>query len=219
MNNDALHKPGRRRLLCAALALLGLALAGPSFGEEATGSDASAGHFDVIIENGSVYDGSGAAPQSTDVGLVGDRIAFIGDLSGAKAERRVDATDLAVVPGFIDIHSHAVNQIRETSGLFNHPESENYLRQGVTAAIGGPDGRSWVPASKLLDEVEALPIGVNFGTFIGHNSIRASVMGRDDRAPTETELSAMVDVVDQAMRDGAFGLSAGPSNFALKPSG
>ncbi len=206
MKRGPIVKSRARKVAAATLSLL-LAAAGPF---AVTGlADTDETEFDVVIAGGDVYDGSGGAPVVTDIGLRGDRIAAIGDLAGAEAELRIDAGGLAVVPGFIDIHSHAVTARRETSGLFNHPQSENYLRQGVTTAIGGPDGRSWYPVSKLLDAVEATPTGINFGTFVGHNSVRAEAMGRARRAPTETELSAMVDMVDTAMREGAFGLSSG----------
>jgi dihydroorotase/N-acyl-D-amino-acid deacylase len=165
--------------------------------------------FDRIIAGGTVYDGSGTAGEVRDVGVRGDRITAIGDLSAAPAREVIDARGLAVVPGFIDIHSHAVNAKRETSGLFRHPQAENYLRQGVTTAIGGPDGRSWYPVETLLTAVGETPIGINFGTFVGHNTVRAEVMGREQRAPTDAELATMVGLVDTAMREGAWGLSAG----------
>jgi dihydroorotase/N-acyl-D-amino-acid deacylase len=111
-----------------------------------------------------------------------------------------------------------VNAERETSGLFNHPQAENYLRQGVTSAIGGPDGRSWYPIETLLTAVGETPIGINFGTFVGHNTVRAEVMGREQRAPTDAELASMVNLVETAMREGAYGLSSGlkyiPGNYA-----
>ena len=165
--------------------------------------------FDRIIAGGMVYDGSGAAGEVLDVGIRGDRITAIGDLSAAPTREIIDARGLAVVPGFIDIHSHAVRVERETSGLFNYPESENYLRQGVTTAIGGPDGNSWYPIETLLTAVEETPLGINFGTFVGHNTVRAEVMGREQRAPTADELESMVGLVDTAMREGAYGLSSG----------
>jgi dihydroorotase/N-acyl-D-amino-acid deacylase len=165
--------------------------------------------FDRIIAGGTVYDGGGSEGRALDVGIRGDRIAAIGDLSAAPTREVIDAAGLAVVPGFIDIHSHAVTAERETSGLFNHPQAENYLRQGVTTAIGGPDGRSWYPIETLLTAVAETPIGINFGTFVGHNTVRAQVMGREQRAPTPGELESMTVLVDTAMREGAYGLSAG----------
>ena len=88
----------------------------------------------VVLEGGTVYDGSGAAPFVADVGLSGDRVVAIGDLGDHRAAERLDVTGLAVVPGFIDTHSHAVR------GIHRHPLAENYIRQGVDAR-GGRAGR------------------------------------------------------------------------------
>ena len=92
--------------------------------------------YDVVLAGGDVHDGRGGAPRVADVGIRGDRVVTIGDLAGARAETRVDVSGLAVVPGFVDLHSHAVR------GVLRHPLAENYLRQGVTTAMGGPDGGS-----------------------------------------------------------------------------
>ena len=165
--------------------------------------------FDVVLQGGTVYDGSGAEGLVTDVGIRGDRIVETGDLSARESHQRLDVSGLAVVPGFIDIHSHAVRAKVESSGIFLWPDAENYIRQGVTTAIGGPDGGSWYPVSKLLDRLEAEPAAINFGTFVGHNTIRERVMERDARPPTAEELAQMKSMVDTAMREGAYGLSSG----------
>ena len=96
-----------------------------------------------ILEGGSVYDGLGGEPVVTDVGVLGDRIVAVGDLSRMRAGRRLDAKGLAVLPGFIDTHSHAVR------GVLRHPLAENYIRQGVTLAVGGPDGGSPFPIARV----------------------------------------------------------------------
>jgi len=165
--------------------------------------------LDVILQGGTVYRGDGGAGISEDVGIAGDRIAEVGDLSGREAVLRLDVSGLAVTPGFIDIHSHAVRDSDERSGLFLWPDAESYIRQGVTTAIGGPDGGSWYPVSKLLDRVEAAPASINFGTFVGHNRIRILAMGRENRAPTAFEMQDMKEMVATAMKEGAFGLSSG----------
>ena len=173
--------------------------------------------FDVVIAGGSVYSGADAEPATTDVGLIGDRIAAIGDLSAAEAALRIDASGLAVIPGIIDIHSHAVRSDPE-DGIFRWPDAENQIRQGVTTVIGGPDGGSPLPITDTFAALEQRPASINFGTFVGHGSIRALVMGNDDRAPTEAELDSMRDQVRQAMEQGAYGLSSGliylPGRFA-----
>ena len=165
--------------------------------------------FSLVLEGGNVWTGTDDTPVAADVGIVGDRIGAIGDLSDSNAARRLDVTGLAVLPGFIDIHSHAVRSTRESSGLFRHPDAENYIRQGVTTVIGGPDGGSELSVSALLEDLEESPASVNFGTFIGHNTVRKAVMGREDRAPTAVELAAMKSHVETAMLEGAYGLSSG----------
>jgi len=165
--------------------------------------------LDVVLAGGTVYDGSGGAPYRADLGLARGRIAAVGELSGREAALRLDVSGLAVAPGFVDIHSHAVRDDAEDSGLFLWPDAESYIRQGVTTAIGGPDGGSWYPVSDLLQRVETSPPAINFGTFVGHNRVRQEVMGRADRSPSEAEFAAMEGMVATAMRDGAFGLSSG----------
>jgi len=165
--------------------------------------------FDLVLEGGYVWKGSGSDSTVADIGIRGDRILAIGDLSGDSAELRVSVEGLDVVPGFVDIHSHAVRGSRDKSGLFTHPDAENYIRQGVTTVIGGPDGSSDLSIAGLLADFENTPASVNFGTFIGHNTVRKAVMGREDRDPTAAELDAMKELVSTGMRDGAFGLSSG----------
>lgn len=173
--------------------------------------------LDVILGGGTVYNGDDAEPVIADVGLKGDRIAAIGDLSGRDAKRRLDVSGLAVVPGFIDIHSHAVRDDLE-DGIFRWPDAENVIRQGVTTVIGGPDGSSPLPITTVLDALGERPAAVNFGTFVGHGSIRALIVGEDDRPPSDEELELMREEVRKAMEQGAFGLSSGliypPGRFA-----
>ena len=165
--------------------------------------------FSLVLEGGSVWKGSGSKPYVADIGIRGDRIVAIGDLAGQNAEQRIAVSGLDVVPGFIDIHSHAVRSTRDKSGLFTHPDAENYIRQGVTTVIGGPDGSSDLSIAKLLGDFENTPASINFGTFIGHNTVRKEVMGREDRAPSAEELEAMKQLVKTGMLDGAYGLSSG----------
>ena len=165
--------------------------------------------FSLVLEGGDVWKGSGSYPVVADVGISGDRVVAIGDLSAHDAAQRVSVKGLAVVPGFVDIHSHAVRGSRKKSGLFIHPDAENYIRQGVTTVIGGPDGGSDLSIATLLTDFETTPASVNFGTFIGHNTVRKAVMAREDRAPTPAELDEMKQLVKTGMMDGAFGLSSG----------
>ena len=165
--------------------------------------------YTVILTGGTLYDGLGNDPVVTDIGLVGEEIVAFGDLSPFEAPVKIDVTGLAVVPGFIDIHSHASGSNYNASGLRNDPSAENYIRQGVTTAIVGQDGTSAYPIDKFLQTVEQHPRTINLGTTVGHGTIRAIVMGNRDRAPTDTELKKMKDMVVASMKAGAFGLSSG----------
>ena len=188
-----------RLLSFVAFVLSLLATSTPQAGAQ----DPSDVQLDVVLEGGTVYDGTGSAPFVADVGLRGERVAAVGDLSGREADVRLDVRGLAVAPGFIDIHSHA------DSRILTHSLAENYLRQGVTTAMGGQDGGSPYPIGEFLDRLENEPAAIHLGLFVGHGTVRAHVMGNADRAPTDEELAKMQALVERAMREGAFGLSSG----------
>ena len=167
--------------------------------------------FDLIVAGAKVMDGSGAAWFYSDIGVEGDTITAIGLLSNATAALKIDARGLVVSPGFIDTHSHG------DRGIFATPTAENYMREGVTTFIGGPDGSSEVPLGPFLKRVEQTRISINFGSMVGQGSIRAKVLGLVNRKSTSEELAKQKDLAAEAMRDGAFGLSTGlfyvPGNF------
>ena len=119
------------------------------------------------------------------------------------AAQVIDANGQIVSPGFIDIHNHA----RET--IFQLPSADNYIRQGVTTLIEGPDGGSPVPLGPFLDKLEATQKSINVGTFIGQGSVREAVIGRANRRPTPAELDKMRAFVEDGMKAGAFGMSTG----------
>jgi dihydroorotase/N-acyl-D-amino-acid deacylase len=173
--------------------------------------------FDILLLGGSIYSGENVSSIIGDIGIRGDRISAIGNLGANEADLVLDVSGLAVAPGFIDIHTHAVRTGLD-DGIFRWPDAENVIRQGVTTVISGPDGDSPLPISNTLAALEANPVTVNFGTFVGHGSIRANVMGEDDRSPSGEELQRMRDEVAEAMQQGAFGLSSGliypPGRFA-----
>ncbi len=159
--------------------------------------------YDMLIRNGSIVDGTGAPAYQGDIAIAGGKIVKIGDLAGADAGRVINAKGLTVTPGFIDLHTHADRNIRENPGI------ENYLRQGVTTVLAGNCGISPVHLDDYFRSVEDTGIALNLGMLIGHNDVRAEVMGNDNRAPTAEELGQMKELVRQAMDDGAFGLSTG----------
>ena len=172
----------------------------------------------TLLRGGTVYSGEDAEPVVTDVWLQGDRIVGVGAGNGIEANRVIDVSGLAVAPGFIDLHSHAVRQSDERSGLYLWPDAENLVRQGVTTVLGGPDGWSPLPLEDSFRRFAEQGAAVNYGSFVGHGAARVTVMGLDDRPPTADELQRMQAEVDLAMRQGAFGLSTGlvyvPGSFA-----
>ena len=202
--------------LVCALILWGCAPEPPT--ESSPADQKPAQPLTVVFEGGMLYSGDNQPPVRADVGLREDRIAAIGDLGEVPAELRLDVTGLAVAPGFVDIHSHALRNNPDRSGIYRWPDAENLIRQGVTSIIGGPDGTSPLPIADDLAALEAAPASVNFGTFVGQGSIRERVVGSEDRPATAEELEAMRAEVAAAMRAGAFGLSTGliyaPGSFA-----
>ena len=159
--------------------------------------------YDLIIRGGRIVDGTGSPWYRADVAIAGDTIVRIAPSIQDPAVRVIDAKGLVVSPGFIDIHTHA------RRGIFEVPTADNYVRQGVTTLIEGPDGGSPIPLRPFLDKVAATRISPNFASFIGQGSVRSEVMGEVDRAATPEELERMRALVRQGMEDGALGLSSG----------
>jgi N-acyl-D-amino-acid deacylase len=159
--------------------------------------------YDLLIRNATIVDGAGGPWYRGDVAVRGDTIAAVAHRIEGAAARTIDATGLVVSPGFIDIHTHA------RRGLFDVPTAANYARQGVTTVIEGPDGSSPLPLAPWLAQVAAKGTSVNVGSFIGQGTVRSEVIGNVDRHATPDEIARMVTLVEQGMRDGAFGLSTG----------
>jgi dihydroorotase/N-acyl-D-amino-acid deacylase len=159
--------------------------------------------FDLLIRNARVVDGTGSPWYRADIGVRGDVIVQIGPSLAGTARRAIDVAGTVVAPGFIDIHSHA------SRGIFERPTADNYVRQGVTTLLAGPDGSSSVPVAPFLAKLASVGTSVNVGTFVGQGTIRSQVIGDGDRLATAPELDTMRELVAQAMRDGAFGLSTG----------
>ena len=127
--------------------------------------------YDLIILNGRVIDGSGNPWYQADIGVMGDRIMEIGDLSGKKAGHVIDARGLVVSPGFIDPHTHALR------GIFDVPNAESALLQGVTTLTEGNDGSSPYPIDRHYADIEDLRISPNWAVFVGQGTIRQRVIG------------------------------------------
>src|SRR5262249_32125512 len=167
--------------------------------------------YDLIIRGGRVVDGAGNGWFRADVALQGDTIAAIGRLDGATARRVIEARDAVVAPGFIDAHSHARRMI------FEETKAENYIRQGVTTAVEGPDGSSPLPLKPFFDKLAAARIAINMGALVAQGSVREQVIGIVNRRATPDEIEKMKELVKQAMEDGALGLSTGlfyvPGNY------
>jgi N-acyl-D-aspartate/D-glutamate deacylase len=170
--------------------------------------------YDVLIVNGTVYDGSLRPAEIRNIGVIGDRIVSMDAPADAAAELVIDAAGLAVVPGFIDPHTHAERDIFEVPGNLN----ANYLTQGVTTVFIGNDGRGLVDREKNLPLLQAQGTGTSVGWFTGHGTARTVAMGLEDRAPTAAELDVMRDYVEADMQAGALGLSTGlfyrPGSYA-----
>lgn len=158
--------------------------------------------YEIIIKGGTIYDGSSSDPFIGDIGIKSGKILTIGDLSDASSEKIINAEGLAVAPGFIDMHTHL-------EPIMEIPLAESLVRQGVTLALGGPDGGGPWPFGEYLDSLSKMNLGINVAYLVGHNSLRKEVMGMEDREPSAEELELLKSYVKSAMEDGAFGISTG----------
>jgi N-acyl-D-amino-acid deacylase len=178
---------------------------------------------DVIIKGGTVYDGTGTEPQQVDLAIRGDRIAGVGDFKNAEAKTTVDATGLAVAPGFINMLSWS------TESLIQDGRSQSEIRQGVTTEIMG-EGESmgpvndrvrehmlrqqtdikydikWSTLAEYLKYLESRGISCNVASFLGATTVREYVIGFEDKAPTPQQLDQMRDLVRKEMEAGALGI-------------
>lgn len=183
--------------------------------------------YDLIIRGGTVIDGTKAPRFDADVGIKGGRIAAIGDLSGHTAAQTIDAAGRIVAPGFIDAHTH------DDQAVLSQAHMSFKVSQGVTTVIGGNCGISAAPLREgmelpmplslldapaegrfttfaaYLDALRANPASVNVAAMVGHSTLRAVTMSSLDRNATDKEISAMRELVEEAMQAGAIGLSTG----------
>ncbi len=167
--------------------------------------------YDLIVRHGRVVDGTGNPAYFADVAVTNGRIAAIGRIVG-DAKKEIDATGMIVAPGFIDVHTHA-------DDVAEFPLAENFVRMGVTTIVVGNCGGSDENIGKLFHDIEAARVSLNVASLIGHGTVRGKVMGGSFmRPPTPDELAKMKAMVEQAMKDGAVGLSTGliylPGTFA-----
>jgi len=169
----------------------------------AIGTSAAQQNFDVLIQGGRLIDGSGNPWYEADVGIRGERIVAIGDLSNSTASRVIDASGLVVSPGFIDPHTHALR------GIFDVPNAESSLLQGVTTLTEGNDGTSPYPIDEHYRAIEEKQISPNWAVFVGQGTIRQIVIGDDDREASPSEIQRMKGMVAAAMEQGALGISTG----------
>lgn len=181
--------------------------------------------WDIVIRGATLFDGTGAASSVGDLAVRGDRIAAIGEIEGTGAAIEIDAHGLALAPGFIDVHSH------DDFAVLTTPAMDFKLMQGVTSEVVGNCGMGAAPYSAVrehfgtffgddampgwegyrgyLELVEREPPSLNVAMLVGHNTIRAAVMGMARRAPTHNELRAMRELVREGLEAGAVGLSTG----------
>ena len=172
-----------------------LALLLPSFGNSQD--------YDLIIRGGKVVDGSGNPWYHADIAIKNDRIAEIGQLSNHETKRVIDAHGLVEAPGFIDPHTHALR------GIFEVPNAESALLQGVTTLTEGNDGSSPYPIDRHYADIDNLRISPNWAVFVGQGTIRQRVIGFGLRKATPDEMERMKQMVRDAMEQGALGISTG----------
>lgn len=168
-------------------------------------------HFDIVIVNARIVDGTGNPWFRGSIAIKDGRIAKVGKLDQANTKYFIDAKNQIVAPGFIDVHAH-------TEDIHNNPKAENFVRMGVTSLVTGNCGGSELDIGAFLGRTKTKPLAVNLASLIGHNTVRSKVLGLDDRAPKPEEQTRMNELVEKAMRDGAVGLSTGliylPGTFA-----
>ena len=171
---------------------------------------------DYLITNGQVYLGDQSGPQAFDIAVCQQTICALGETGSlaVEAKQTIDAKGNIVSPGFIDPHTHTLEELLSDDKRANL----NYLTQGVTTVINGNDGGGPVDVLDMAMQLEANGIGTNVALFTGHNSIRESVMGRENRPATDDEILQMARLVEQAMQNGALGISTGlyyvPGSYA-----
>ena len=163
--------------------------------------------LDLLIQGGTMIDGSGSEPITADIGIKGDRIEFIGDARASRisAARTIDANGLIVAPGFIDPHTHTLEDLSSADGKTNLP----FLMQGVTTVVTGNDGGGPITVARTFETWEKQGIGTNAALLVGQGTVREQVMKMTDARPSREQLDRMKAIVGEAMDGGAIGMSTG----------
>lgn len=176
--------------------------------------DLEAEMYDLVITNARIADGTGNPWFRGSIAVKDGRIAKVGYVDASRARQTIDAGSKIVAPGFIDVHTHVED-------IYGNPAAENFIRMGVTSLITGNCGGSATDIKGFLGRIKEKPLAVNLATLIAHGSVRARVIGLDNRDPSPEELQKMNDLVEQGMKDGAVGLSTGliyvPGTYAKTP--
>ena len=180
--------------------------------------------LDLVIEGGTVIDGSGAPGQDLDVGVSDGKIVAIGDLAGRQAKRRINASGLVVAPGFIDMHNHS------DLTLVYEPNCESMIRQGVTTMVlgeGGSQGplkpgeQDWQTLGEYFAHVEGQGVAANVASYVGQTQVWTYVKGAEMTPATDEEIEQMKSEIAKAMKQGAQGLSTSllmpPSSLVTTP--
>ncbi len=165
----------------------------------------SSGRYDLVIQNGTVYDGSGTAAVSADIGIKDGSIIKIAEKIKPKESLLIDAGKMIVAPGFIDIHTHCDSELLK-EGM---NDVRNYLMQGVTSVVTGNCGGGTYEVDRFFKKLDSIGTGTNIIHLVGHNTIRREVMGMEDRKPTDEELERMKEMLKKGMEEGAAGFSTG----------
>jgi len=193
--------------------------------------------FDILIKNGLVLDGLGAEGVNKDIGIIGEKIVVMGKIDHASADLEIDASNLIISPGFIDIHTHTDTE------LLVDPRGMSKIMQGVTTEVSGNCGYSpfpltqqdakeqsdnlkkrydldhrWNDINGFLGALEKNKISINYATFTGHGSLRGYCVGKNDVAPSSEQMKEMKRIIEKTMKEGSFGLSSGleyaPGSYA-----
>lgn len=158
---------------------------------------------DLLIRNGKIIDGTGNSWYYGDLAVKDGKIIKIGKLDQWTAPKTIDAKGWTVAPGFIDVHAHI------EGGIFENPSSDNYLNDGVTTVVTGNCGGSADDLAGFFSKIDSIKTSINVASLIGHNTVRKLAMGLDNRLATASEQQQMEGLVEQAMKQGAVGLSTG----------